>query len=882
MPIRRASLIQPHRRPEDFPTHLSGERAAELLSAATALWHPALIHATGSLPSSRSADDLPDPTEFENELVVLPFVSRQRLSPDWCDRFRTTVPLNAPPVAAVASRSETLSGLLNAAGLSGTGVDPDVVGDFLALGFAHLQVELLTRAMHYTSVLDEEHFAEAVVAAASAAVGGNNGAAREDLGRAFDLLADARNHVYSVDFFVIDITLLADTTLGDNLRQKLAAGRPTNVLACGELLDKLATEHPQSLAAMREASEAGTASVIGGLYHDRLPAFFSPEELLAELELGRQASCRHLNRDYQVFSQFHTNFSPLMPLVLLAMGFRGALHASFDGGRLPRADQRKTFWGEAPDVAIETLAATPRDIALPETWLKLAGRIADTIAHDHVATVALAGWPGAHSEYYDDFRRATRYGPALGKLVTLDEYFRVSREVDEWTTFHPPEYACQIALAPAANPISSSIAAYRRNVHSTHRQLSRGLAALVGGPDSNAAAAGEPFHPVALNPWSFPRTLFSGVDPLSEQPGSTHRNDFAGAFAGSDTPVCLPDVPGCGFATLAAAAPAASIALAGGHTLRNESLEVTVNQSTGGIQSIRTHRDRGTRASQRLACQQGGAASLDDCHMVADEIVITRNDPLIGEITSRGRLLDSADTLLTRFTQRVRIARGLSAVMVEIELDPQRELSTDLWRSYFASRLACSGDAIAVRRGRHWLADGTAREKIESPEWVEINDGIGTVTVLALGLPFHRRATAAWLDTLLLVAGETQRRFQFAIAIDEPYPSRAAFNLLTVGQTPFVTLPESSNASRGWFLHIGARNVVMTHLEPLTEAAGLRVRLLETEGRDVEATFSAFRPFRTARTTDFRGNSTGVLSASDGGVGFQLAAHRWIQIEAEW
>jgi hypothetical protein len=58
--------------------------------------------------------------------------------------------------------------------------------------------------------------------------------------------------------------------------------------------------------------------------------------------------------------------------------------------------------------------------------------------------------------------------------------------------------------------------------------------------------------------------------------------------------------------------------------------------------------------------------------------------------------------------------------------------------------------------------------------------------------------------------------------------------------------------------------------------------LLETEGRHVETTLSAFRAFRTARTTDFRGNSTGVLSCVEGRVEFDIGAHRWIQIEAEW
>jgi hypothetical protein len=60
------------------------------------------------------------------------------------------------------------------------------------------------------------------------------------------------------------------------------------------------------------------------------------------------------------------------------------------------------------------------------------------------------------------------------------------------------------------------------------------------------------------------------------------------------------------------------------------------------------------------------------------------------------------------------------------------------------------------------------------------------------------------------------------------------------------------------------------------------LRLLETEGRDAHTTLTAFRAFHAARTTDFRGNSTGVLSVVEGGVQFDIGAHRLLQIEAEW
>jgi alpha-mannosidase len=323
--------------------------------------------------------------------------------------------------------------------------------------------------------------------------------------------------------------------------------------------------------------------------------------------------------------------------------------------------------------------------------------------------------------------------------------------------------------------------------------------------------------------------------------------------------------------------------LAEGRTLRNERIEVTISETTGGIQSLRGYRDRGTRVSQRLAHHRGRIASSHDSQMVAERIEVTRNDELVGEIESRGQLLDSSDALLATVIQRTRITRGVPAVFVEVDLEPHRLPEGDIWRSYFCSRLAWTGDAVAVRRGANWMGHETARERIESPEWVEIRDGLGTVTCFGFGLPYHRRASPSWLDSLLIVAGEERRQFQFAFALDEGYPVRTGLELMTAGHAPIVCLPTEVNSSRGWFLHVGAKNVVATHIDRLTGTAdGIRVRLIESEGRETHTMLSAYRPFTTAETTDFRGNSTGVLSMVDGRVEFTIGEYQWIQIEAEW
>src|SRR5262249_39019014 len=158
-----------------------------------------------------------------------------------------------------------------------------------------------------------------------------------------------------------------------------------------------------------------------------------------------------------------------------------------------------------------------------------------------------------------------------------------------------------------------------------------------------------------------------------------------------------------------------------------EQFELTVSKKTGGIQSLRTHRDRNTRVSQRLVFHHELGDGPAQTQMVADRIGISRNDSVVGEITSHGRVLGPPRDVLSNYTQRVRAVRGVPGAIVDVDLDPQHIPAGDIWKSYFASRLAWSEEALAIRCGKNWGGLETTRERIESPEWIEIDDGIGKI-----------------------------------------------------------------------------------------------------------------------------------------------------------
>jgi len=885
MSIQRASLMMPCSRLEDLPRGLVGPAAAEMLSAWTTLWHPGLIATTGGLPGWHSTDDPPEPEKLEGELILIPPVSRERLPADWRGRMQATCPRNPPLVISHVSRSQTVQEALAAAAIPADLVAADVAADFLALGYAHLQIELMTRSMHYTTVLDAESFRAAVIEAARAAVKGESERAHQELVAAFDMLADARNHFYAVDFFLVDVTLLAPSTLGDSLRAKLRTGPPTNLLVRGDLMNILAEQEPATLADVRASLLSKNACLVSGPFAGSAIESRAPEGILAELFAGYQACQRVLDHQPTIYGQFGATYSPLMPEILTGLGFRGALVSSFDGGRPERPAQPKARWGARDGASIEILSTTPLDVADPVTWMTLGELIGDTLMRDHVATILLAGWPGQACEYYEDLRRIARFGPALGKFVTLDDYFHVADGMNDWAPFHPLQYPPPPSLLSAADPLSSRVGAYRQQVVRAFDQLVGGLSALAhlaAGVDRHAGALA---HAVVLNPWNTASVRFLGFEP-------NLRDDELNAP--SEVGV-VPDVPGLGYAVADRQVPAAPVPLAAGRTLRNELVEIVVSEATGGIQSFRTHRDRNTRVSQRLVMHDGrlpqeplpatieASKAKPAVQMIAERVEITRNDGTAGEIMSRGTLTDASDNLLARFVQTMRLARGLPVVFIDVALDAELKPDGELWNSYFASRMAWREEAVTVRAGVDWSARETTRRRIESPEWIEMEDITGRMTCFAFGLPYHRLASDTWLDTLLLTAGETRNRRQFAIGLNCQYPSQTSLALLTAGRPAAVSLPIRPPSPTGWFLHVDAKNVIVTHLELLPAPAnGVRLRLLETEGRGVGARVSAFRPFATARRTDFRGEPVESLSIVEGRAELEIGPNRWLQIEAEW
>ncbi|MBI2478392.1 MAG: hypothetical protein HYV60_07045, partial [Planctomycetia bacterium] len=785
-----------------------------------------------------------------------------------------------------------------------------------------------------------------------AAARGDAQLAGDKLTACFNLLGEERDHYYSVDAFLIDLTMVTAKTLGEPLQSELAQGAPINLLASGEICSQLAEREPETHAVLTKALADGTVRLIGGENVERRLPLLSCETVLAELRRGVNAWRSSLGQTVVIYGRRRFGLTPLLPQVIEKLGFTGSLHATMDDGRLPLGTQIKTRW-EGPDgAAIDAIARAPLDASKPETFLNLATKLGESMDTDHVATLMFAHWPGHASVWYQDLRRCAKYGSALGKFVTVSDYFRDTYMPGHLDRFEADQYRSpylkQSIIRAEADPLSTIQRYWQRTTAlgvaeslSTLASLVRGTQASVDVGETRLAVDSASDEPDAtdvdkqlsermveataafaaciprsdaakesgylvLNPFSFVRRVGIEMPQLSALP-KIEKPIYA-ATESATTKHVVVDVPPMGFVWVTPAkstskqrpSPLLAEDLRDRENLvviRNEFLEATINPITGAMQSLKDYGKRGNRLSQQLALRVGSSRGKvgqtwqnpDDTAeysvMAADSVEVSAATTAYGEVIVSGRLLDRAGKLQAQYRETFRLWRGTRVLQLEIELDPAIEPAADPWNAYYACRFAWADETAELFRGVNQIRQKANRKKLEAPLYIEINSGEMQTTVLTGGLPFHKRVGDRMLDTLLSVRGERQMKFRLGLGVDLPQPHNEALGLLAPATFVFQTASAPKSGDSSWLFHIDARSVVATHWEPVVEGdtiAGVRVRLLETSGRAARARLSAFRPVRSARRLDFKGDSRGECQLNEDRVQLELSAGEWIELEVLW
>ncbi|MDX1944378.1 MAG: hypothetical protein SFU86_03150 [Pirellulaceae bacterium] len=656
MQFQELLILLPCHSLEDFPTYHEGDDAQSLLASWSALWHPELIVAAGQAPQWKRIED--PPTEIAGRLIVVPSVCAQKLPTGFAQRCKEEGGLL---IRKTTSRDEILATALGQLDGRQTPVDPDLAADFLALGYCYLMIQLLTRQMRYSSNLDETYFKNTVIAGAIAAVAGDRALAKEKLSACFSVLAEERDHYYPVDAYLIDLNMVAATTLGPSLAAELSRPSPTSLILPADLLVELAAKEPATLAALKDGLAAGRIGLVGGEGSERRLPLLSHESILAELRQGLARYDELLGRRPEVFGRWRHGMTPHLPGILHRLGFRGVLHASFDEGKTPDGLQFKVRWEGLDGSAIDAIARTPLDASKPQTFLALATKLGESMDADHVATICFAHWPGQASPWLDDLRRIASYSSALGKFVAIDQYFRYTTQPGQLDRFEADRYRApylkQAVIRKHEDPISTPARYWQRQIAATTIQTLDALATLVTGKPrtfegkegraKEGEAPAEPFAvtedsppeidatislslaatsvrlaealtiakpnnaqgTLVINPCSFIRRIGVEVPSLAGSP-TIERPVYAADAAPAGGIQAVVDVPAFGFVHLTPGKPAPrdkkTLLLVEDGVLRNEFFEAIINPTTGSLAAVHEYKSRGNRLSQQIALRMPG------------------------------------------------------------------------------------------------------------------------------------------------------------------------------------------------------------------------------------------------------------------------------------
>ncbi len=594
---------------EDFPSDLSDCDARSLLAAWTVLWHPSLLAAQGQIPTWYRADAPPDPVG--RRILTVPHPSLAQLPERYEAQCRQSEECQW---ITGADRQEMLAALsLGDAPPPLQGKDRSIcVEDFFAVGFAILQIQVMTRRLRYTSNLDEIHLQNRVVAAAKAFEQRDGDSAVEAMHDVFDCLAEERDHYFASDPHLIDLILMTDTTIdallqladfggqlpgsgtspGDDpaanpvaadaaidppgetkdpsdSRQGLGAGdsrprplaTPMNVLidqTVALAISKLDRERREPLSAALVDGTLGWAG--GGPATDTCfdaMTFRQAESVLRSTFLAAQQA---IGRPPTVYARFSGSTPSDMTGTLVRLGYQGLIPLDFSGGT-GFGDEAKVILREG-GAEIESLTAKPLDASCDSAFLSLGARLGEAIDSGEIATALLAHWPGHGCDSYHDLRRVASWSLALGKFWKLDDYFRDGE--------HPYHHGNSRATSPDAaahltgqvasgvvDPLSTAAADFRQAVVQEGQSKLVALTSLISGSPGNQTS--QTFAEAIGRQRSEDKRALLLINPHStgcretvsvEGPVAKSSEHIYGVSNEGKTSIATADIPACGFAVV--------------------------------------------------------------------------------------------------------------------------------------------------------------------------------------------------------------------------------------------------------------------------------------------------------------------------------------------
>ncbi|QDU80436.1 hypothetical protein Pla110_21660 [Polystyrenella longa] len=372
-------------------------------------------------------------------------------------------------------------------------LSPDLERDFMALGFAYLQIELLSRQMHHFSSVDDIALRLSASKAAKSALEGDEPAARRGLSRCFELLQDVREIFYPVESYLVDLCLLAPDSDPEKLKaiceqasrkhdreetgeEEPAPGsayrHPVNFMLSAAELQELDEAQPEACAELATTWNQGKIDFCGGEQLDRPASLLPVESVLWNFNKGHETYERILNQRPKMWARRRFGFSTLLPMLLKRMGYKSALHFALDDGIYPDEEHTRFQWEGADGSFIDTCSRIPMAADSASSFLKFPQRLSESMQGDNVAGVILARYPEEKTPWMEDLRRIAAYAPVLGKFVTWSELFNHKDHYSKQSRYSQKEYLSPVLIQRVAYELSDPISQFREH-YGQRAELSR-------------------------------------------------------------------------------------------------------------------------------------------------------------------------------------------------------------------------------------------------------------------------------------------------------------------------------------------------------------------------------------------------------------------------
>ncbi len=618
-----------------------------------------------------------------------------------------------------------------------------------------------------------------------------------------------------------------------------------------------------------------------------------------------------------VYGRFSGSTPADLTANLVQLGYQGIMPIDFEGGT-GFGDEAKVIL-QAAGVQIEALTAKPIDASSDASFLTLGTRLGESIDRGEISTGLFVHWPGDTCQGFEDLKVVASWSLCLGKFWKLDDYFIEGEHPyhhgeSVMVSPHSSKLLSDRVNEGTTDPISSLSGAYFDAVSREQSDLLVGMSSLVFGTFEDqgeihsesvgedrsiknvkaatrfAKAVGAKLSgdSASLNP-----SLPMQGDSLIVNPSSVGvrcdvaiSGQLAGQpehlFASSRTKTVTQatvDLPACGFVRLATS----DQKLAGGPSLRkrlrqtlmggpkplaekdrlqNEFMEVNFSPKTGAVMGVYSG-SRGNRFSLRLIAptsEQGVEVSMH-----ADSFRVKESSLQLGSIEVIGSLISTSgqnQKKLAGFKIEYTLERGSRFLQVKGELVPEAAPVGDPWVNYLGLRMAVASESAICRSIVRDKLHRVRSRRILAPSGVVIDEAERQTLVCGYGLPFHRRVGERFLDTLILVEGESKQTFQVDYGIDVPSPvaaCRARFQPPTK-----ISIDRGANGPEiGWICHLAPKEILLSALDVHRTAEGKLaavVRVVQTQAstakvklrfcRDVIAVTLANEPLESLLAMD--------------------------------